>query len=405
MRSKHLQHLLHLGHTQNLEQAKGNWQPHNKPTGTARNQRSVQLSVGIHPAELNRSALNWADSVGCSSTASTTAREAARRISIEQRFRSIAGKHATALAFILMLLIIAFSLTYSFYPYHTGPAAAVCSYLNEFHVYASTYVPPQRAQLPDPTRRVGHATTRVPSRQGEAPHLAAQQQLLELRNAHWDLVAEASSTGDHKEYTKDPAWRASITAAHSALLHAAPVTDEGPLSEVTQIVRSFHPGRALPCTNPTKLASVLQPAIDEGLITQARADELIEIARNGISATEFRNLDGPALDLSGGNTTDPVEEGILLDFYFAQAGKSRVLVFPQTDAEYLETLAAVVLSPSFLAYAPGKAPRPILNLSSHNDGVNQRMDDLAPETNGYSTIPKIAEHVVLTYVDMVRHPA
>ena len=119
------------------------------------------------------------------------------------------------------------------------------------------------------------------------------------------MVAEASSTGDHKEYTKDPAWRAGITAAHSALLHAAPVTDEGPLSEVSQIIRSFHPGRALPCTNPAKLASVLQPAIDEGLITQARADELIEIARNGISAAEFRDLDGPALDLSGGNTTDP----------------------------------------------------------------------------------------------------
>ena len=32
------------------------------------------------------------------------------------------------------------------------------------------------------------------------------------------------------------------------------------------------------------------------------------------------------------------------------------------------------------------------------------MDDLTPETNGYSTIPTMAEHAVLTYVDMVRHP-
>jgi hypothetical protein len=32
------------------------------------------------------------------------------------------------------------------------------------------------------------------------------------------------------------------------------------------------------------------------------------------------------------------------------------------------------------------------------------MDDLTPETNGYSTILKIAEHVVLTYVDIVQHP-
>ena len=317
----------------------------------------------------------------------------------------MAGKHATALAFIVMLLIVTLGLVYSFYPYHTGLPVVFCSHLNVFQTCIPTSVSSPGIQLPDSAQRVGHVSTRVASQQGEPPHLAAQQQLLELRNAHWDLVAEASSTGDHKEYTKAPAWRASITAAHSALLHAAPITDEGPLSEVTQIIRSFHPGRALPCTNPTKLASVLQPAIDEGLLAQVRADELIEIARNDISATEFRNLDGPALNLSGGNTTYPTEEGLLLGFYFAQAGKSRVLVFPQTDAEYLETLAAVVLSPSFLAYAPGKAPRPILNLSSHNDGVNQRMDDLTPETNGYSTIPKIAEHVVLTYVDMVRHPA
>ena len=122
------------------------------------------------------------------------------------------------------------------------------------------------------------------------------------------------------------------------------------------------------------------------------------------SATEFRNLDGSALDLFGGNTADPDEEVILLDFYFAQAGKSRVLISPQADAEYLESLAAVVLSPSFLAYAPGKAPRAILNLSSHNDGFNQRMDDLTPESNGYSTIPKIDEHVVLAYLAMVQHP-
>ena len=93
------------------------------------------------------------------------------------------------------------------------------------------------------------------------------------------------------------------------------------------------------------------------------------------------------IDLSGGNTT----------------GKSRVLILPQTDAEYLESLAVVVLSPSFLAYAPGKAPTPILNLSSHNDGVNPRMDDLTPDSNGYSTISKIAEHVVLTSLDMVQH--
>ena len=108
----------------------------------------------------------------------------------------------------------------------------------------------------------------------------------------------------------------SITGIHSALLHIAPVSENGPLYDVTQILRSFHPGRALPCTSPTKLATVLQPAMDKGHLKQQQVDDLVEIVRNGISATEFRDLPGPALYLSEGYTTDPDEEKMLLDFYF-----------------------------------------------------------------------------------------
>ena len=32
------------------------------------------------------------------------------------------------------------------------------------------------------------------------------------------------------------------------------------------------------------------------------------------------------------------------------------------------------------------------------------MDDLTPESNEYSTIPKIAEHAVFAYLDMVQRP-
>ena len=136
---------------------------------------------------------------------------------------------------------------------------------------------PEQKHLPQCTARIGHLTTTVPSNKGENSHLAADQRLLELRNAHWDLVAEANITGDHKEYSKSPAWKASITDIHSALLHAAPTSEQGPLYEVTQILRSFHPGRALPCTNPTKLASALQPGIDEGHLTQQQVHGLVEI--------------------------------------------------------------------------------------------------------------------------------
>ena len=129
MRSKQPPHLLHLGHTPTMKQAKGNWLPHNKPTSAARKQRSVQLLVGINSAELDRSVLNWAESVSSCNSASATARETAGRISIEQQFRSMAGKHATALAFICMLLIVTLSLVYSFYPYHAVPSATIYSCL------------------------------------------------------------------------------------------------------------------------------------------------------------------------------------------------------------------------------------------------------------------------------------
>ena len=62
------------------------------------------------------------------------------------------------------------------------------------------------------------------------------------------------------------------------------------------------------------------------------------------------------------------------------------------------------MSSSCLAYVPGKDPRPILNLSSQNDGVSQRMDDLPLEQDGYTAIPKIAAKTVFTYIDMVQNP-
>ena len=134
-------------------------------------------------------------------------------------------------------------------------------------------------------------------------------------------MAEANIAGDHRECSKSAAWRASITEIHSALLHAAPASDHGPLYEVTQILKSFHPGRALPCTNPTKLATVLQPAIDEGHLTQEQVDGLVEIARNGISATEFGDLPGPAFDLSEGNPVDQTKRKYYWIFIFDRQQK------------------------------------------------------------------------------------
>ena len=226
----------------------------------------------------------------------------------------------------------------------------------------------------------------------------------QCRDAHWDLVHDATSSADYKEFTKCKTWRRAISQVHSDLLHA--VDEEGDqLAEVTDLIRSAHPGRALPGTNPTRLAFALQPAVEQGLLTQQQADSLIGIAAHGIQAEDFRTLEGEALDLSTGNTELPEDEELLLDFYYAQCGAGRVLCFPETDAEYLNRLGSVVLSPSFLHRATGKKPRPILNLSSTGYGVNQRMDDLDADHDGYTTIPKVAPDIITTYIDMVQNPA
>ena len=253
---------------------------------------------------------------------------------------------------------------------------------------------------PAPARSLG-CLQGAQSEDNQEHNQAAHQK--KCRDAHWDLVHEATSSADYKEYTKCKKWRSAISQAHSNLLHAVDATGDQ-LAETTELIRSAHPGRALPGTNPTRLAFALQPAVEQGLLTQQQADSLISIAAKGIQAEDFRVLEGEALDLSVGNTELPEDEELLLDFYYAQCGAGRVLCFPETDAEYLDRLGSIVLSPSFLHRVPGKKPRPILNLSSTDNGVNQRMDDLDADHDGYTTIPKIAHDIITTYIDMVQNP-
>ena len=92
----------------------------------------------------------------------------------------------------------------------------------------------------------------------------------------------------------------------------------GQLAEVTELIRSTHPDRALPGTNPTRLAVALQPAVEQGLLTQRHAESPISIATKGIrqQAEDFRALEGEALDLSTGITEPPDYDELLLDFYY-----------------------------------------------------------------------------------------
>ena len=235
--------------------------------------------------------------------------------------------------------------------------------------------------------------------QAESPHhfnAAAHQK--QCRDAHWELVHQATTSSDYKELTKCKKWRADSDILHSV--------DEGgdQLADTTNLIRSAHPDRALPGTNPVRLALALQPAVEQNLLTPQQADTLINISAVGIRAADFRVLEGEALDLPKGNTKEPEDQELLLDFYMAQCEAGRVLCFPESDAEYLDRLGSVVPSPSFLHRVPCKKPRPILNLSSAGDEVNQRMDDLTTDQDGYTTIPKIAHDIITTYIDMVQSP-
>ena len=129
------------------------------------------------------------------------------------------------------------------------------------------------------------------------------------RDEHWRLIRSACDSEDHKEFSKDPEWRKELFRAHSNLLKACGSTREK-LERATYIIRSMHPGRAQIDVNPTQVAIALQPAVEEGSVTQEQTDTMVKIATEGISVEEFRDLLGESTDLSAGNTEGPEDEEI-----------------------------------------------------------------------------------------------
>ena len=216
VRGKQTQHRLHQGHCQLSRRRKGSWASTNRPTITARKQQQTMLRVGNNHAAHNKSALQWAQSIYSHCTATAKQKATALQILIENWFRQITGPHANLLSIMCILLMIAFTLVHSFRPV---PINSPIVHLRQQADVLHQSLDREQSQLPQCTAHIGHLTTTVASSNGENTQLAADQQLLELRNAHWDLVAEANVSGDHKEYSKSAAWRASITSIHSALLH------------------------------------------------------------------------------------------------------------------------------------------------------------------------------------------
>ena len=118
------------------------------------------------------------------------------------------------------------------------------------------------------------------------------------RDVHWKLVRTACDSEDHKEFSKDTEWRKELIQAHSSLLEACDGTHDK-LEQATDIIRSMHPGRAQIYVNPTQVAIALQPAVEDGSVTQDQADTMVKIVTEGIRVEEFG-------DLLGGSTDSPV---------------------------------------------------------------------------------------------------
>ena len=199
VRGKQSQHRLHLGHCQLSRRRKGSWASANRPTIMARKQQQIMLRVGTNHNAHNKSALQWAQLTYSHCTTTTKQKAAALQILIENWFRQITGPHANLLSIMCILLMIAFTLVHSFRPVPiNSPIVHLRQQADVFHQSLDR----EQRHLPQCTAHIGHLTAAVASSNGESSQLAADQQLLELCNAHWDLVAEANAIGDHKEYSK-----------------------------------------------------------------------------------------------------------------------------------------------------------------------------------------------------------
>jgi hypothetical protein len=232
-----------------------------------------------------------------------------------------------------------------------------------------------------------------------------------VRARFWAIIDEARASGDCKCFSRVPANRHRLLEATAELMESVAHRDR-PLMQSAALIRSRHPGRAQPNVNPIRIAVASQPAVEAGIMTAAQVTELVAIARSGIALADFRDLAGPVLDLSLGTTEEAADHEVLLDFYYEQAFLSRVLMFPPHKAAFLDESGELVLSPSFLVRVLGKKPRSILNLSSLDGGVNQRLRDTLADiggefeanSEGYATVRDVVLMMIESFVAMVTRP-
>ena len=88
----------------------------------------------------------------------------------------------------------------------------------------------------------------------------------------------------------------------------------------------------------------MQLALKEKLITQEDPDHLVSLAKDGISIEEFRDFEGPTLNLWEGNADDPEDEDTLLTFYMQQRAQGRCFTLDPGLQHELDEMGELVLS-------------------------------------------------------------
>ena len=127
-----------------------------------------------------------------------------------------------------------------------------------------------------------------------------------VREQFWSLVDQAHATGDFKQASRDPTWRAEVCEAHAALYQAANKSDDARrIRSAAALILSRFPDRAQMCLNPARVAQVVGPAIEQRLVSKQGAQFLVTLTQKGLSVEQFRGFDGPARDVLQGNTEEP----------------------------------------------------------------------------------------------------
>ena len=155
-----------------------------------------------------------------------------------------------------------------------------------------------------------------------------------VREQFWSLVDQAHATGDFKQVSRDPTWRAEVCEAHAALYQVARKCDDARrIGSAAALILSQYPDWAQMCLNIAHVAQVVGPAIKQDLISKQEAQFLVTLTQKGMSVEEFRDFDGPALGLLQGNAEEPEGQQILLELYFEHASRGRLLIL---DERFLE---------------------------------------------------------------------